>query len=466
MAQLFDFGLVGLGVMGRNFLLNVADHHFCAIGLDTDSQKVANLKDEGHSDGIEGTLDKVAFINKLVRPRKIMLLVPAGRPVDQVIDDLLPLLDSGDLIIDGGNSHFEDTNRRFTSLKSKDIYFMGVGVSGGSEGARKGPSIMPGGDPEAYEIIKPIFEAVAAKVNNEPCVGFMGKGSAGNYVKMIHNGIEYALMQLIGESYHIMKWGLQLNNPSFKQTYHDWNQGDLQSFLVEITSQIFDKKDDLTSADLVDQILGKAKQKGTGKWTSQNAMDLGVAIPTIDAAVSMRQISGMIDIRMKASEKYTEGSDAFAPEVSVEEVRDSLYFAFIMSYAQGMEQLSKASKEYQYGLNLERIAKIWRGGCIIRARFLEDIRLAYKNDSSLESLLLSPAIVEKVNSVVGATRKVVQYTVSKGIPTLALSNALNYFDAFKSAELPLNLIQAQRDLFGSHTYERKDRQGIFHSDWN
>jgi len=466
MAQLFDFGLVGLGVMGRNFLLNVADHHFCAIGLDTDSQKVANLKDEGHSDGIEGTLDKVAFINKLVRPRKIMLLVPAGRPVDQVIDDLLPLLDSGDLIIDGGNSHFEDTNRRFTSLKSKDIYLMGVGVSGGSEGARKGPSIMPGGDPEAYEIIKPIFEAVAAKVNNEPCVGFMGKGSAGNYVKMIHNGIEYALMQLIGESYHIMKWGLQLNNPSFKQTYHDWNQGDLQSFLVEITSQIFDKKDDLTSADLVDQILGKAKQKGTGKWTSQNAMDLGVAIPTIDAAVSMRQISGMIDIRMKASEKYTEGSDAFAPEVSVEEVRDSLYFAFIMSYAQGMEQLSKASKEYQYGLNLESIAKIWRGGCIIRARFLEDIRLAYKNDSSLESLLLSPAIVEKVNSVVGATRKVVQYTVSKGIPTLALSNALNYFDAFKSAELPLNLIQAQRDLFGSHTYERKDRQGIFHSDWN
>ena len=466
MAQLFDFGLVGLGVMGRNFLLNVADHHFCAIGLDTDSQKVANLKDEGHSDGIEGTLDKVAFINKLVRPRKIMLLVPAGRPVDQVIDDLLPLLDSGDLIIDGGNSHFEDTNRRFTSLKSKGIYFMGVGVSGGSEGARKGPSIMPGGDPEAYEIIKPIFEAVAAKVNNEPCVGFMGKGSAGNYVKMIHNGIEYALMQLIGESYHIMKWGLQLNNPSFKQTYHDWNQGDLQSFLVEITSQIFDKKDDLTSADLVDQILGKAKQKGTGKWTSQNAMDLGVAIPTIDAAVSMRQISGMIDIRMKASEKYTEGSDAFAPEVSVEEVRDSLYFAFIMSYAQGMEQLSKASKEYQYGLNLESIAKIWRGGCIIRARFLEDIRLACKNDSSLESLLLSPAIVEKVNSVVGATRKVVQYTVSKGIPTLALSNALNYFDAFKSAELPLNLIQAQRDLFGSHTYERKDRQGIFHSDWN
>ncbi len=466
MAQLFDFGLVGLGVMGRNFLLNVADHHFSAIGLDTDAQKVLDLKDEGHSDDIEGTLDKEAFIKKLARPRKIMLLVPAGRPVDFVIADFLPLLDSGDLIIDGGNSHFEDTNRRFTSLKSKDIHFIGAGVSGGSEGARKGPSIMPGGDPKAYEIIKPIFEAVAAKVNNEPCVDFMGKGSAGNYVKMIHNGIEYALMQLIGESYHIMKLGLQQDNHRLKQTYHDWNQGVLQSFLIEITSQIFDKKDDLTSDDLVDQVLDKAKQKGTGKWTSQNAMDLGVAIPTIDVAVSMRQISGMKDIRIKASEKYTEGSGGFVHEVGVEEVRDALYFAFIMSYAQGMDQLSRASKEYQYDLNLERIAKIWRGGCIIRARFLEDIRLAYKNDSSLESLLLSPMIIAKVNSVVGATRKVVQYTVAKGIPALALSNALNYFDALKSAELPLNLIQAQRDLFGSHTYERKDKPGIFHSDWN
>ena len=466
MAQLFDFGLVGLGVMGRNFLLNVADHHFSSIGLDTDAQKVADLKKEGNSDDIEGTLDKVEFIKKLARPRKIMLLVPAGGPVDHVIADLLPLLDSGDLIIDGGNSHFEDTNRRFTSLKSKDIHFMGAGVSGGSEGARKGPSIMPGGDRTAYQLIKPVFEAVAAKVNNEPCVDFMGQGSAGNYVKMIHNGIEYALMQLIGESYHIMKRGLQLDNPSLKQTYYDWNQGDLQSFLVEITSQIFDKKDDVVPGDLVDQILDKAKQKGTGKWTSQNAMDLGIAIPTIDAAVSMRQISGMKDIRMTASEKYTEASHLPTSDHSIDEVRDALYFAFIISYAQGLDQLSRASEEYQYGLNLECIAKIWRGGCIIRARFLEDIRLAYQNDPSLDSLLLSPVIVQKINAVIGATRKVVQYTVAKGIPTLALSNALNYFDAFKSAHLPLNLIQAQRDLFGSHTYERQDRPGVFHSDWN
>ena len=466
MTQLFDFGLVGLGVMGRNFILNVADHHFSAIGLDTDAQKVADLKKEGHSDEIEGTLDKVEFIKKLATPRKIMLLVPAGGPVDHVIDDLLPLLDSGDLIIDGGNSHFEDTNRRFISLRSKGIHFMGAGISGGSEGARKGPSIMPGGDPKAYELIKPIFEAVAAKVNNEPCVDFMGQGSAGNYVKMIHNGIEYALMELIGESYHIMKLGLQQDNNNLKQIYDDWNQGDLQSFLVEITSQIFEKKDDLTSYDLVDQILDKAKQKGTGKWTSQNAMDLGVAIPTIDAAVSMRQISGMKDTRIKASQKYSKVFHGSDNKVSVEEVRDAVYFAFIMSYAQGMDQLCRASEEYQYDLNLECIAKIWRGGCIIRARLLEDIRLAYKKDPSLESLLLSPVIVEKVNAIIGATRKVVQYTVAEGIPTLALSNALNYFDAFKSAELPLNLIQAQRDLFGSHTYERKDRPAIFHSDWN
>ena len=466
MAQLFDFGLVGLGVMGRNFLLNVADHHFSVIGLDTDDQKVSNLVYEGQSNNIDGTLDKVKFVEKLASPRKIMLLVPAGDPVDLVIADLLPLLNSGDLIIDGGNSHFEDTNRRFHSLRSNKIYFLGTGVSGGFEGARKGPSIMPGGDRKGYELVKPIFEAVAAKVRNEPCVDFLGQGSAGNYVKMVHNGIEYALMQLIGEAYHIMKIGLQLDNAQLKQIYLHWNQGDLQSFLVEITSQIFNKSDELTSGDLIDQILDKAKQKGTGKWTSQNAMDLGVAIPTIDAAVSMRQISGMQATRLRAFDKYSHEAQEPIFEVSVDEIKDALYFAFIISYAQGLEQLTKASKEYQYELNLECIAKIWRGGCIIRAQFLEDIRLAYKNNPGLESLLLSPAIVGKINAIIGNTRKVVQYAVAKGIPTLALSNALNYFDAFRSANLPLNLIQAQRDLFGSHTYERKDRTGIFHSDWN
>ena len=463
---LFDFGLVGLGVMGRNFLLNVADHHFSVIGLDRDDQKVADLIYEAQSNNIEGTLDKVKFIEKLARPRKIMLLVPSGDPVDRVIADLLPLLNQGDLIIDGGNSHFEDTNRRLNTLKANNIYFMGIGVSGGSEGARKGPSIMVGGDQKAYELVKPVFEAVAAKVSNEPCVEFLGLGSAGNYVKMVHNGIEYALMQLIGESYHIMKLGLQLDNNQLKKIYRLWNQGDLQSFLIEITSQIFGKSDELTAGDLIDQILDKAKQKGTGKWTSQNGMNLGVAIPTIDAAVSMRQISGMKSTRMKLSEKYLFEAQESIFEISVEEIKDALYFAFIISYAQGMDLLCRASKEYQYNLNLECIAKIWRGGCIIRARFLEDIRLAYKNNPKLESLLLSPVIVGKINAIIGSTRKVVQYTVSKGIPSLALSNALNYFDALRSKQLPLNLVQAQRDLFGSHNYERKDKPGIFHSDWN
>ena len=463
---LFDFGLVGLGVMGRNFLLNVADHHFSVIGLDRDDQKVADLIYEAQSNNIEGTLDKVKFVEKLARPRKIMLLVPSGDPVDRVIADLLPLLNQGDLIIDGGNSHFEDTNRRLNTLKANNIYFMGIGVSGGSEGARKGPSIMVGGDQKAYELVKPVFEAIAAKVSNEPCVEFLGLGSAGNYVKMIHNGIEYALMQLIGESYHIMKLGLQLDNNQLKKIYRLWNQGDLQSFLIEITSQIFGKSDEFTAGDLIDQILDKAKQKGTGKWTSQNGMNLGVAIPTIDAAVSMRQISGMKSTRMKVSEKYLFEAQESIFEISVEEIKDALYFAFIISYAQGMDLLCRASKEYQYNLNLECIAKIWRGGCIIRARFLEDIRLAYKNNPTLESLLLSPVIVGKINDIIGSTRKVVQYTVSKGIPSLALSNALNYFDAFRSKHLPLNLVQAQRDLFGSHNYERKDKPGIFHSDWN
>ena len=466
MTRLYDFGLVGLGVMGKNFLLNVTDQHFSAIGLDTDNQKVVSLKNEDHSNDIEVTVNKIEFINKLARPRKIMLLVPAGNPVDNVIVDLLPLLDSGDLIIDGGNSHFQDTNRRFNSLKSKNIHFMGTGISGGSEGARRGPSIMPGGDLKAYDLIKPIFNAVAAKVNNEPCVDFMGRGSAGNYVKMIHNGIEYAMMQLIAESYHIMKLGLKQDNAQLRQTYFNWNKGDLQSFLLEITIQIFNKNDDLTSNDLIDQILDKAKQKGTGKWTSQNAMDLGVAIPTIDAAVSMRQISSAKNTRVKISEKYPPVPQSSVSQVSTQEVRDALFFAFIISFAQGMDQLSRASEEYQYDLNLECIVKVWRGGCIIRARFLEEIRLAYKKDPLLKNLLLSPMIVKKVNAVIDNTRKVVQYTVAKGIPTLAISNALNYFDAFKSAHLPLNLVQAQRDFFGSHTYERNDRPNIFHSDWD
>ncbi|MEP4531556.1 MAG: NADP-dependent phosphogluconate dehydrogenase [Cyclobacteriaceae bacterium] len=464
MSASYDFGLVGLGVMGRNFILNVADNDFSAFGLDTDSEKVSALREEGKGKKVDGTTDKQEFISKLSVPRKIMLLVPAGGPVDAVIKDLLPLLDEGDLIIDGGNSFYTDTDRRADFLKDKGIYFIGSGVSGGAKGARFGPSIMPGGDKEAYELVRPIFEAVSAKVNGEPCVDYMGAKSAGNYVKMVHNGIEYGLMQLISEAYSIMKNGLGKSNEDQRLVFTQWNQTRLKSFLIEITSEIFGKKDDLTEGDLVDQILDKAKQKGTGKWTSQNAMDLGIPIPTIDVSVSMREISALKTERVEAEKLYTKPQGATdAP--SVAEIENALYFAFIITYAQGMTQLVAASEEYGYGCDMETISKIWRGGCIIRAELLEDMRKAFDKDNSLKSLLLDETFASKVNETVDSMRNVVSYAMKSGIAVSALAASLSYFDSFTSGRLPLNLIQAQRDHFGSHTYERLDREGIFHTEW-
>ncbi|WP_258104557.1 NADP-dependent phosphogluconate dehydrogenase [Marinoscillum sp. MHG1-6] len=460
----YDFGLVGLGVMGRNFILNVTDNGFSAFGLDTDPEKVAALKQEGEGKPVDGTIDKKAFIENLSAPRKIMLLVPAGGPVDAVIEDLLPLLDEGDLIIDGGNSFFTDTDRRGDYLNEKGIYFIGSGVSGGAKGARFGPSIMPGGDQKAYELVKPIFEAVSAKVNGEPCVDYMGTKSAGNYVKMVHNGIEYGLMQLISEAYTVLKTGLGLSNEQLHETFTKWNQGKLKSFLVEITSEIFTKMDDKTGKHLVDLILDKAKQKGTGKWTSQNAMDLGIPVPTIDVSVSMREISALKDDRV-AAEKLYESPAIPSVGLTVEDVEDALYFAFIITYAQGMTQLVAASKEYGYGCNLEVISKIWRGGCIIRAGLLEEMRKAFSKNNDLSSLLLDEGFASELNANAGAMRRVVGYSVAGGIPASGLSASLSYFDSYRSGRLPLNLIQAQRDHFGSHTYERVDMEGIFHTEW-
>ena len=464
MTALYDFGLVGLGVMGRNFILNVADNKFSAFGLDTDPTKVQSLREEGAGKPVDGTTDKRAFIAKLSAPRKIMLLVPAGGPVDAVINELLPLLEKGDLIIDGGNSYFTDTDRRADFLASKGIYFFGTGVSGGAKGARFGPSIMPGGDKSAYEIVRPIFEAVSAKVNGEPCVDYMGARSAGNYVKMVHNGIEYGLMQLISEAYDVMKRGLGLGNEELHKTFDGWNKTKLQSFLVEITAEIFTKKDDLSREYLVDMILDKAKQKGTGKWTSQNAFDLGIPIPTIDVAVRMREISAFKADRMKAEKLYGKKSAANG-ELTISDVEDALYFAYIVTYAQGMTQLTAASREYNYGCDLETIARIWRGGCIIRSGLLEDMRKAYSKDKNLVSLLLDADISGKVKSCEKAARKVAGYAVANGIPAAGMLAGLSYFDAFTSGRLPLNLIQAQRDHFGSHTYERVDRDGVFHTEW-
>ncbi|MBT8180981.1 MAG: NADP-dependent phosphogluconate dehydrogenase, partial [Eudoraea sp.] len=351
----YDFGLVGLGVMGRNFILNVADNNYKAFGYDLDPEKVSALIDEGGDVGrVNASGDISTFVNALSLPRKIMLLVPAGKIVDNVIESLLPYLSANDIIIDGGNSFFTDTDRREAYLKSKGINFFGAGVSGGAEGARNGPSIMPGGSRKAYKEVQPIFEAVAAKFNNEPCVAYMGPKSAGNYVKMVHNGIEYGLMQLTAEFYDLLQKSGQLNNAELHKVYSEWNKGRLQSFLVEISAQIFKKEDPFGQGMLVDKILDKARQKGTGKWTSQNAMDIGIPIPTIDIAVSMREISALKPERVLAAKKYDQDSiDLPEKQELISNAEKALYFAFIITYAQGMHQLKAASDEYGYELSLK-----------------------------------------------------------------------------------------------------------------
>ncbi|MCR1026487.1 NADP-dependent phosphogluconate dehydrogenase [Cellulophaga baltica] len=464
----YDFGLVGLGVMGRNFILNVADNNFKAFGYDLDQEKVDALKTEGGNlEKVNAATDIETFIKALATPRKIMLLVPAGKIVDAVIENLLPFLAKDDIIIDGGNSFFTDTDRREAYLQEKGIHFFGSGVSGGAKGARKGPSIMPGGNKEAYTHVKPIFEAVSAKYNGEPCVAYLGPKSAGNYVKMVHNGIEYGLMQLTSEIYDILKKAGGLSNDELHTVFDTWNKGRLQSFLVEITAEIFNQKDDKGDGRLVDKILDKAKQKGTGKWTSQNAMDLGIPVPSIDIAVSMREISALKEERVAADALYDRPEIAsIAKEDLIAMAEEALYFAFITTYAQGLHQLADASKEYNYELDLSVIAKIWRAGCIIRAGLLADISNAYVQDKNLNNLLLAPSFVPKVQETVSSSRELVAFAAKSGIPMPGLSNSLTYFDAYTSSKLPLNLIQAQRDHFGSHTYERNDMEGIFHTEWD
>lgn len=465
--QQYDFGMVGLGVMGRNFLLNVADNNFSIAGLDKSKEQVAALKTEAAGKKVMATTSAKTFVNSLKKPRKIMLLVPAGKVVDIVIQDLLKHVEPGDLIIDGGNSFFENTDRRFAELKTKKIDYLGVGVSGGAKGARFGPSIMPGGSKKAYNKVKKILEAVSAKVNGEPCVAFMGNGSAGNYVKMVHNGIEYAMMQLLAESYDILKNIGGLSNAELHEAYAKYNRGKLKSYLVEITAAIFTQKNDLGRGALVDKILDKAKQKGTGKWTSQNAMDFGIPVPTIDAAVTMRGISSQKQQRVKASKILKVRNTKVKVEKNklVKAVGDALYFAFITAYAQGLALLADASKEKNYNLDLEATARIWRGGCIIRAALLEDIRKAFANDKDLSNLMMDKSFAKQLKGTHSATRSIIKSAIDAGIPTLAFSASLAYFDAFRDARLPLNLTQAQRDFFGSHTYERTDKEGIFHTEW-
>jgi len=465
----YDFGMIGLGVMGRNFLLNVADHGYAAAGLDRDDDKAIALEKEAEDRKIKGFTEMEDFVAALKPPRKIMMLVPAGAAVDSVIGQLLPLVNEGDVIIDGGNSHFEDTNRRVEELAEKNIHFLGVGVSGGAEGARFGPSIMPGGKEEAYSIVGPILEAVSAKVNGEPCVAYMGSTSAGHYVKMVHNGIEYAMMQLIAESYDLLQHVARLSNDELHETFSKWNEGRLQSFLIEITAAIFAQADDKSDGHLINKILDKAKQKGTGKWTSIDGLDLGIPIPSIDAAVTMRQISAFKQQRVEAEKmlplQFSNHDEAHKAEL-VSQIEDMLYFAFVVTFAQGMSLLAEASKERDYGLDLAEIAKIWRGGCIIRAELLESIRKAYSADSNLPNLLVSDVFRKEILETQQSARAILKMGIDAGVPMLTLSSALAYFDAYRTGRLPLNLVQAQRDYFGSHTYERTDQEGTFHTEWS
>jgi 6-phosphogluconate dehydrogenase len=385
----YDFGMIGLGTMGRNLLLNMADHNVNGAGFDKDATKGAQLEAEAKHGNVKGFSDVKSFVESLKSPKAIMMLVPAGKIVDDVIEELLPLLDKGDILIDGGNSHFTDTNKRVDYLESKGLHFFGMGVSGGEEGARKGPSMMPGGDKDAYNVMKPILESIAAKVDGAPCVTYIGPGASGHFVKMVHNGIEYALMQLIAETYELLRNGLRLSNEQIHGVFEKWNEGRLSSFLIEITRDIFTYKAPGADHLLVDDIKDEARAKGTGKWTSQVAFDLEAPIPAIDTAVSMRDLSKYKAIRTQASTIYGKSEMITADKDEfLGLLEDAFFFSMITTYAQGMFLLSRASKEYSYDLKLDEIAKIWRGGCIIRSKFLENIYSAYGKNKDLEHLLL------------------------------------------------------------------------------
>jgi 6-phosphogluconate dehydrogenase len=465
----FDFGMIGLGTMGRNLLLNISDHGFSAIGFDKDSSK-ARLLESSASAGtvVKGVGSLSEMTEQLKIPRKLMILVPAGPIVDAVIKDLLPLLDAGDIIIDGGNSHYTDTVKRIEQLKDKKIHFIGMGISGGESGARNGPSIMPGGDVEAWKDLKQILEAVAAKVNNEPCVAYMGKGAAGHYVKMVHNGIEYAIMQLISEVYDILKRGAGLNNDELHEVFKEWNEGEMNSFLLKITAEIFLKKDELTKNRLVDMILDKAGSKGTGKWTSQDAMDLPVPVPTIDMAVTLRDLSTFKDERVIASTIYKPKIRSLVSkkEKLIHQLQEALQAATIICYAQGLSMLHKASTDLQMDIPLQDVVRIWRGGCIIRSSLLEIFYSAFKKNKQLANLLLNKKVTSLIKKKLPALRKIIQYSVASRIPVGGLMSTLGYFDAWCSEKMPTNLIQAQRDYFGAHTYQRIDKEGSFHTDWD
>ncbi|PMD90458.1 phosphogluconate dehydrogenase (NADP(+)-dependent, decarboxylating) [Siphonobacter sp. BAB-5405] len=466
-AQQYTIGMIGLGTMGRNLLLNMADHDVAVAGYDTDASKAELLETEGQGKRVKGFVSLPDFIESLTSPRTIIMLVPAGKVVDSVIANLEPLLSEGDILIDSGNSHFTDTNRRVAELQSKGIHFFGMGISGGEAGARRGPSMMPGGDKHAYEVMKPVFEAIAAKVDGDPCVTYIGPGASGHFVKMVHNGIEYGLMQLIAETYSLLKNGLKMDNTAIGDVFDQWDQGRLQSFLINITKDIFHYREPGADHELLDDIKDEAKAKGTGKWTSQAAMDLETPIPTIDVAVSQRDLSKYKKLREQAAELYSgegRGIDAVKQEY-LKALEEAFFASMIITYAQGMHMLLKASREFGYELQLTEIAKIWRGGCIIRSKFLNSIYQAYEKNPQLEHLLLDEGVKTQLTAALPGLRTVVTSAVQSGIAAPAYATSLSYFDAFRTGRSALNLIQAQRDYFGAHLYEVIGKEGVFHTEW-
>ena len=470
MADQPNFGLTGLAVMGQNLVRNVAHKGFAIAVHNRTTEKTDKfLEEHGGEGAIVGSKSVQEFVQALQPPRAIMIMVKAGQPVDDVIAEIKPLLSKGDLLIDGGNSLFTDTERRVKELEQDGILFLGTGVSGGEEGALNGPSIMPGGSQDAYKIVEPIFTKIAAQVDGTPCCTYIGDGGAGHYVKMVHNGIEYADMQLIAEAYDLLKNAVGLSNAELHSVFTKWNEGDLDSFLIEITAQIFAKKDDQgTGGDLVDLVLDKAAQKGTGKWTAQNALDMGIPVTAITEAVYARALSAFKDQRVAASKVLPgpAGTVDGDKEAFIDAVRDALYASKVVAYAQGFEQMLAAAKEFGWTLHPGEIATIWRGGCIIRARFLDRIKDAYDQQPDLANLLLAPYFTEAVKNSQDGWRHVVGEAARLGVPIPAFSSALAYYDGYRRERLPANLIQAQRDLFGAHTYERTDKPGAFHSQWS
>jgi 6-phosphogluconate dehydrogenase len=466
--QKAQFGMIGLGTMGRNLVLNMADHGIPVCGYDRNADQQKRLIEEGKDKPVQAAATMAAFVESLAMPRRIMMLVPAGKIVDAVIDEIAPLLHPGDILIDGGNSHFTDTDKRIERLKATSIHFTGMGVSGGEDGARLGPSMMPGGSEAGYAELKPILEKIAAQTNEGACVTFIGNGSAGHYTKMVHNGIEYAIMQLISEVYAVLKNVGGLTNDELHTTFAAWDSGKLQSFLVEITATIFLQPDDAdASKRLVDVILDRAGQKGTGMWTSNSSLELHVPTPTINDAVTARDISVYKTERTQI-EAYRAAVTLNTTDknILIQQLHDALYFGIVASYVQGLHLLHKASETYNYQINIAEVVRIWKGGCIIRSVILDDIRKVYLQNNSLNNLLLDKKFYQQLAANRPSIVAVLKCALDNNIGTPCLSSSLNYADMFSTERLSSNLIQAQRDYFGAHTYERIDKAGSFHTNWN